>query len=187
MRITALVLALAFFSCTPASPAETNLLYKMPNMDNMVCYQSELNPNVMTCTEGEVIPQDPNYFNTVLEITLSFFPTLEVPAEMKFVILYQPVKKFEKRLYKRLPFFKAMEEGGTNFYVHAHTYFDKEENAIVIECPTPMGIETIVHELMHHVANQVAEDGIIDHLIIDRMANIIIESPRMKEALRQRH
>jgi hypothetical protein len=141
----------------------------------------------MACTEGDVLPQDPNFLNTVFETTLSFFPLVEVPDDLRFVVIYQPVKSFEKRMYKRLPAIKAADEAGQTFYVHAHTYYDAEENTIGIECPTPMSVQTLVHEILHHVVVQVAEDNILDHLIVDRMANLIIESTRFRQALRDNH
>jgi hypothetical protein len=156
-------------------------------MDGMTCYQAEKNEYVMSCTKGDVLPQDPNLLHTIFETTMSFFPTLEVNEGMKFISIYQPVKAYEKRLYERLPQFKAAEDEGITFYVHAHTYFDPAENAVVIESPTPMNVQTIVHEILHHVANQLAEDDVLDHLIIDRMANLIIESERFKNALRENH
>lgn len=163
------------------------MFYSLPNMNDMTCYSAIENEKVMSCTEGDILPQDPNLLNTLYEVTLSFFPMLEIDDNVRLVVIYQPVTEYESRLYNRFPVFKEAEENGKTFYVHAHTYFDKDEQAIVIECPTPMGVQTIVHELLHHVSEQLAENDILDHMIIDRMANLIIESPRMKKALRDNH
>lgn len=185
MKIASLFAALLLVGCTMAS--SEGIKWEMPNMDDMKCYSSEVNPAVITCAKGDTLPQDPDLFNTVIEVTISFFPLVEPPENLRFVIIYQSVKEFEERVYERLPWLKERDESGENFYVHAHTYFDVDDFAIVIECPTPMNIQTMVHELLHHITPQVAEDGILDHLIVDRLANIIIESPRMKEALRENH
>jgi len=187
MRVLGAALLLCLFSCTPVSSDVDILTYSLPKMDDMTCYQAEKNNGVMSCTEGDVLPQDPNLLNTIFEATLSFFPTLEVGEGMKFISIYQSVTAYEERLYERIPQFKEVEEDGVNFYVHAHTYFDPDENAIVIESPTPMNVQTIVHEILHHVVEQLVEDDILDHLIIDRMANLIIESKRFKDALRENH
>jgi hypothetical protein len=150
----------------------------------MTCYEADDNENVIACAKEGTLPQDPNLLATVWETTLSFFPTVEPEDRLKFIVIYQPVKDFEKRLYKRMPQFKDMPG---NFYVHAHTYFDKDVFAIVIECPTPMSVGTMIHELLHHVFVQINEEGVLDHAILERCANLILESPRFKEALRENH
>ena len=45
----------------------------------------------------------------------------------------------------------------------------------------------VIHELLHHVFIQIAEGDVLDHMILDRTANIILESDRMKNALRENH
>jgi hypothetical protein len=156
----------------------------MPDMENMTCYQAEENNNVMSCTGGEELIQDPDLINLVFETTLSFFPTVEPPDHLKVVVIYQPFKVFEDRLFERIPEFKKLK---SNYYVHAHTYFDKDAQAIVIECASPMGIQTLIHEILHHVFIQICEEEVLDHMILDRTANLILESDRMKDALRRNH
>ena len=187
MRVLGAALLCCLFACTPAVSDVDILFYKLPKMDDMTCYSAEENHNVMACSDGVTLPQDPNLLNTIFETTISFFPMIEIEDDLHFIVIYQSVEKYEKRLYKRLPQFKAANEAGTSYYVHAHTYFDTDEKAIVIECPTPMNVQTIVHEILHHVVEQLAEEDILDHPIVDRMANLIIENERFKEALRINH
>ena len=184
-RVLGAALCVMFMSCSPSlSSLGSTLLYSMPDMENMTCYTAAKNENVMACTEGEELIQDPDLINLIFETTLSFFPTVEPYDGLQVVVIYQPFKEFEDRLFKRLPGFKDIKVG---YYVHAHTYFDSDAQAIVIECASPMGIQTIIHELLHHVFVQIAEEDVLDHMILDRTANIILESDRMKNALRENH
>ena len=182
-RVLGAALCVMFMSCMPAtSSSGSSLIYSMPNMENMTCYSAPENELVMACTEGDELIQDPALINLVFETILSFFPTVEPPEGLKVVVIYQPYKVFEDRLFERIPGFNELEGG---YYVHAHTYFDPDEGAIVIECASPMGLQTLIHEILHHVFIQIAEEEVLDHMILDRTANLILESDRMKDALRE--
>lgn len=189
LRVVGVAVLIAILSCAasqaPGKQEDNPLIWKMPKMDDLTCYSAPTDNRFITCTDGSVLPQDPTLIKKVFEVTLSFFPTVEAEDDLRVVVIYQSSKAYEKRMFKRLPIIEQAERDGVHYFVFAHTYFDPVENAVVIECNQTMGIKTMIHEFLHHVFMQIAEENILDHPILERTVNLIVEHPRMREALRE--
>ena len=187
-RLVGVSFIIAFLSCAAAdAPTRDPLLWSLPDLGEFTCYTANGDESFIVCSDGNVLPQDPNLIKTVFEVTLSFFPIIEVPDDLRVVIVSQSAKAYEERMFKRLPIIARAEEEGVHYFVFAHTYFDAGQNAVVVECNQTMSIKTMIHEFLHHVFSQVAEDNILDHPILERTVNLIVEHPRMRDALRENH